>query len=390
MAHIGAGGGIVATDSKHHKIARVEATALRVLSSFSWLGVDRQNAASMCLVEVETDTGIKGHGITQHSDSEAVATQVNNVGPKLVGLDPLLNERIWHVLYWTLSGGAQVQYASWAISALDTAIWDIKGKILNQPIWKLLGGARSKVQAYATIGVPGADIDQLCEAARRLVAMGFKALKTQVGRPGLDHLRGQKPMIEIVRNDARRIKALREALGDEIEIGIDAQCRLDLTHAMELVRLVEPYHVGFFEEPLVANDVLLMADMRRRSTMPIHAGQSEGLAFRYRDMLLHNAIDVLQPNVSVTGGITQCVRIAGLASAFNVPINGGGYFWHNMHVQGGLAAGTTLEYQTAAVKTCEAVFKGMPQLEQDWVTLPDTPGLGFDPMPEMIKEFTVR
>ena len=298
MAHIGAGGGIVAEDSKHHKIARVQATALRVLSDFSWLGVDRQNAASMCFVEVETDTGIKGHGITQHSDSAAVAIQVNNVGPKLAGLDPLLNERIWHVLYWTLSGGAQVQYASWAISALDTAIWDIKGKILNQPIWKLLGGARSKVQAYATIGVPGADIDQLCEAARRLVAMGFKAVKTQVGRPGLDHLRGQKPMIEIVRNDARRIKALREALGDEIEIGIDAQCRLDLTHAMELVRLVEPYHVGFFEEPLVANDVLLMADMRRRSTMPIHAGQSEGLAFRYRDMLLHNAIDVLQPNVS--------------------------------------------------------------------------------------------
>ena len=169
---------------------------------------------------------------------------------------------------------------------IDTAIWDIKGKALGAPIWKLLGGARDKVQAYATIGVPGADIEQLCEAARRLVAMGFKCLKTQVGRPGLDNLRGQKPMIEIVRNDARRIKALREAVGDEIEIGIDAQCRLDLSHAMELVRLIEPYHVGFFEEPLVQNDVLLMADMRRRTTMPIHAGQAEGLGFRFRDMLL--------------------------------------------------------------------------------------------------------
>ena len=269
-----------------HKIARVHATPLRILSDFSWLGVKRENAASACFVEVETDTGLKGHGITQHSDSAAVAVQINNVGPKLHGLDPLNNERIWHVLYWTLSGGAQVQYASWAISALDTAIWDIKGKALATPIWKLLGGARDKVQAYATIGVPGADIEQLCEAARRLVAMGFKCLKTQVGRPGLDNLRGQKPMIEIVRNDARRIKALREALGDDIEIGIDAQCRLDLSHAMELVRLIEPYHVSFFEEPLVQNDVLLMADMRRRSRMAIHAGQAEGLGFRFRDMLL--------------------------------------------------------------------------------------------------------
>jgi L-rhamnonate dehydratase len=375
---------------QQHKIARVHAVPLRILSSFGWLGVDRQNSASACFVEVETDTGLKGHGITQHSDSAAVAVQINNVGPKLHGLDPLNNERIWHVLYWTLSGGAQVQYASWAISALDTAIWDIKGKALGAPIWKLLGGARDKVQAYATIGVPGADIEQLCEAARRLVAMGFKCLKTQVGRPGLDNLRGQKPMIEIVRNDARRIKALREAVGDEIEIGIDAQCRLDLSHAMELVRLIEPYHVGFFEEPLVQNDVLLMADMRRRTTMPIHAGQAEGLGFRFRDMLLAKAIDVLQPNVSVTGGITNCVRVAGLASAFNVPINGGGYFWHNMHVQGGCAAGTTLEYQTAAVKTCEAIFTGMPPLDKDWLTLPDTPGLGFDPKPEMIKEFTMK
>ena len=92
-----------------HKIARVHATPLRILSDFSWLGVKRENAASACFVEVETDTGLKGHGITQHSDSAAVAVQINNVGPKLHGLDPLANERIWHVLYWTLSGGAQVK-----------------------------------------------------------------------------------------------------------------------------------------------------------------------------------------------------------------------------------------------------------------------------------------
>ncbi|MGH6769317.1 MAG: mandelate racemase/muconate lactonizing enzyme family protein [Xanthobacteraceae bacterium] len=378
------------TQSKQHKIARVTATPLRVLSDFGWLGVSRQNAAPVCFVEVETDTGLKGHGVTQHADPPTIATQINGVAEKLKGLDALANERIWHVLYWTLSGGAQVQYASWAISAIDVALWDIKGKALGQPIWKLLGGARDKVQAYATIGVPGADIEQLCEAARRLVAMGFKCLKTQAGRPGLDNLRGQKPMIEIVRNDSHRIKALREAVGDEIEIGIDAQCRLDLIHAMELVRLIEPYHVGFFEEPLVQNDVLLMADMRRRTRIPIHAGQSEGLGFRFRDMLMHNAIDMLQPNTAVTGGITNCVRIAGLASAFNVPINGGGFLWHNMHVQGGVAAGTTLEYQTASIKTSEAIFTGMPPLDKDWITLPETPGLGFDPKPEMIKEFTIK
>jgi L-rhamnonate dehydratase len=373
-----------------HKISRIQARVLNVPNDFSWLGTDRQVVDTTCFVEVETDTGLKGYGLTQHANAPAVALQINDVASKIVGLDALANERLWHVLYWTLSGGAQVQYASWAISAIDTAIWDIKGKALNEPVWRLLGGARNRVQGYATIGLPGADIDQVCEAARRLAAMGFSCIKTQAGRPGLDHLRGQKPMIEIIRNDACRIKALRETLGDEIEIGIDAQCRLDLTHAMELVRLLAPYNVGFFEEPLIQNDVLLMADMRRRTTMPIHAGQSEGLAFRYRDMLVNNAVDVLQPNPAVTGGFTQCVRIAGLASAFNVPMNGGGFFWHQIHLQGGLAAGTTVEYQTAAVKTFEAIFKGMPPLEKDWVTLPDRPGLGAEPIAEMIKEFTAH
>ena len=241
----------MATDSKHHKIARVEATALRVLSSFSWLGVDRQNAASMCLVEVETDTGIKGHGITQHWDSEAVATQVDDGSQTSRARSAAQRTHLARALLDALRrrtgairklGDQRARYSDLGHQGQDPQPAD-----LETPRRRAQQGP-----GYATIGVPGADIDQLCEAARRLVAMGFKAVETQVGRPGLDHLRGQKPMIEIVRNDARRIKALREALGDEIEIGIDAQCRLDLTHAMELVRLVEPYHVGFFEEPLVA------------------------------------------------------------------------------------------------------------------------------------------
>lgn len=374
--------------SQSHRIARVSAVPLKVPIDFSWLGISRKGSTSICLVRVETDQGLIGHGITQHIDAGVIARQVDTVTEKLNGFDPTQNELIWHHLYWTLSGGAQTQYASWAISAIDTAVWDLKGKIYDAPVWKLLGGARSKVQAYATLGVPGADADELCGIANKLIAMGFRAIKTQVGRPGLDHTKGQRPLIDIVRADARRIKALREAVGDDIEIGIDAQCRLDLTHALELVRLVRPYNVAFFEEPLVQNDVLLMADMRRRCEMAIHAGQSEGLSFRYRDMLIHNAVDVLQPNVAVTGGFTHCARIAGLASAFNVPINGGGYFWHMAQLQAGVAAGTTVEYQTAAASACRAIFAGLSELDKDWIVLADTPGLGFEPIAEAVTEYT--
>ena len=115
--------------AQQHKIARVQAWPLRIISDFSWLGVKRENAAPVCFVEVETDTGLKGHGVTQHADPATIAAQVNGVAEKLKGLDALANERVWHVLYWTLSGGAGVQYASWAISAIDVAIWDIKGAV---------------------------------------------------------------------------------------------------------------------------------------------------------------------------------------------------------------------------------------------------------------------
>jgi L-alanine-DL-glutamate epimerase-like enolase superfamily enzyme len=376
--------------AQQHRIVRVHATPLKAPVDFTWLGSSRKSSQSICLVEVETDTGLTGHGVTQHIDSSTIAAQINFAGSKLLGADPMCNERIWQMLFWSLSGGAQSQYASWTLAAIDTAIWDIKGKALGLPVWQLLGGARSRVQAYATIGIPGADIDELTTAAKRLVEKGFRCLKTQVGRPGVDHSKGQKPLIDIIRNDAKRIRALRDAVGDEIEIGMDAQCRLDLTHAVKLVGLVQPYDVSFFEEPLIENDVLLMADMRRRCTMPIHAGQSEALASRFRDMLMHGSVDVLQPNVAVTGGFTQCAKIAGLASAFNVPINGGGYFWHIMHLQAGVAAGTTVEYQTAAANACEALFSNLPALDGDWITMPDRPGLGFDPRPEAIKEFTVK
>ncbi|MDP2358745.1 MAG: mandelate racemase/muconate lactonizing enzyme family protein [Beijerinckiaceae bacterium] len=372
-----------------HRIASVRGTPLRIPVDFSWLGVKKSRSASMCLVEVKTDTGIVGHGLTQHIDARAIIPQIALAEKAILGLDALANERAWHVLYWTLSGSAQAQYSSWAISAIDTALWDIKGKALELPVWKLLGGARNRVQAYATIGVPGASSEELVEAALRLKEMGFTSFKTQVGRPGLDHLKGQKPLRDIIREDAKRIKALRDALGDDAELGIDAQCRLDLMHALELVRLVEPYGVDYFEEPLVENDVLLMADMRRRCAMPLHAGQSEGLASRFRDMLINNAVDVLQPNIAVAGGFTQCARIAGLASAFNTPINGGNYFWHIAHLQAGVAAGTTVEYQTGAAKACEAIFSSLPQLNGDWLEMTDMPGLGFEPVPEFVREFTI-
>ena len=372
-----------------HAIARVAATALRVPVDFSEIGSDRVQTNSVCVVEVETADGLVGHGLTSITQAPVVAAAVNAVaGPAILGMDALAHEPVWQTLYWTMTPWGQSGYASHAVSAVDLALWDIKGQALGMPVWRLLGGARDRLEAYVTCGFSFLDRDQLAAAARRMAGRGFRSVKMQVGRPGLDARRSRQPLADMVREDVRRVAAVREAVGEEVEIAIDAGCRLDLPHAVDLARRVEPLGVTYFEEPIVQNDVRLMAEMRRQTSLRLSAGQNEGLAYRFRDMLVAGAVDMVQPNVIITGGITLCTKIAGLATAFNVPIgNGGGAPYHNMHLQAGLANGTAVEYQLNSAGAAEAIYEGLPAVTDGWLDLPEAPGLGFKPIPEAVAEF---
>jgi L-alanine-DL-glutamate epimerase-like enolase superfamily enzyme len=375
-----------------HEIARVHATALKVEVDFSDLGVARTRATSVCHAEVETRDGLTGHGLSYLSDGTVIAQAINAVAaPAILGRNAMAHEKIWRDLYWTMTGSGQSGYACHAISAIDLALWDLKGKALGMPIWQLLGGARERLGVYATLGLPMMTREHLVEMAKRVVARGFKAIKMQVGRPGLDQRSGEKSLMDILRDDETRIAAVRDAVGKDIEIAMDGSCRFDLPHAVELAHRAEAYGIAWYEEPVMQNDVRLMADLRRRTSIPVSAGQNEGLTARFRDMLIAGAVDVIQPNVSVAGGITQCIKIAALADAFNVPIasGGGGCPYHNMHVQAGLANGTMVEYQTSSAQACEKLYQGYPVIRDGSLTLPDAPGLGFEPQPEAIKEFAV-
>ncbi len=374
------------------KIARVEATPLEVPVNFDALGLDRADTNEMTHVVVETDSGLIGYGMTSITQARPVAEAINQVlGPAILGGDALAHERLWQEMYWTATPWGQTGYASHAISAIDLALWDIKGKAFGQPLWRLLAGARDRVPVYATCGFSFLDDEALAEVAVRVVGLGFRGLKMQVGRPGLDPRRAHPPLGEIVRADAARVRAVRDAVGPDVDIAIDAGCRLDLFNARALCRLVEEFDVAFFEEPIVQNDVLLMAELRRETRIPLCAGQNEGLAYRFRDMLLAGAVDVLQPNVIITGGVTQCLRIAGMAASFNVPIsNGGGMPFHNMHLQAGVANGTAVEWQFNAVGACASIFPELPQQKDGMLVMAETPGIGLTPDPDAIRDYDSR
>ena len=172
------------------KIARVTAVPLHVPLHIKLVGVDRETSLACCHVEVETDDGLIGHGLTSITEEDVIAQIVNGVvGPAILGDDPLAHERIWDKLYWTLMPRGQTGYAAHALAAVDIALWDIKGKAMKQPVWRLLGRAHPRVPVYATFGFGFFDREQLAAAAKLWVAQGFTRLKMTVGSEALRRCR---------------------------------------------------------------------------------------------------------------------------------------------------------------------------------------------------------
>jgi L-alanine-DL-glutamate epimerase-like enolase superfamily enzyme len=373
-------------------ITRVTATPLKVPVGFDWAGSKHIRNNAITYVEIETASGLIGHGMTALSPPIVVSAAINHVGgPAMIGLDATDHEHIWNVLHWALTAPGQTGIGCNALSALDIALWDIKGKLAERPIWVLLGGARRNLSAYATCGFSFFDRENMAQSAHHMMGRGYTSLKLQVGRPGLDAREDAAPLNEILDEDIARIGIWRDIAGEGVEIAMDAGARLDLDHAAELANRALDLGVGFFEEPIVENDVSSMAEMRRRSKMKIACGQSEGQASRFRDLIAAKALDIVQPNVIVGGGYTGAARAAQLAVNAGLPIfHGGGASYHNAHLQAGLPSGTGIEHQMSSTIASDMLFDGLPEFSDGQLVMTDAPGLGFELKDGALEEFTLR
>jgi len=363
------------------KIARCEAIPLNLEMTLDAGAAAKRTNLSCVLVRLDADDGTCGTGFTAITEEEVVAAAINEVASHaVVGEDPMTHERIWEKLYWLLAPRGQSGYAMHAIAAIDLAVWDLKARALGQPLWRLLGGARSRVPVYATFGFGFFDRDQLVEAARDWAARGFRRLKMTVGNHALQRRDEPRPLSQVIAEDERRVRAVRDAVGPDVELCIDANCSLDPYHATRLARRLEDVDLAFFEEPITQNDVRALADLRSKVRVPIAAGQNEGLASRFIDFFAARALDIAQPNVAITGGLTQCLRIAGAAQACNVAIaNGGAWPFHNMHLHAGLAHGGFVEYHRSAVLLYEQIYRALPVARDGWIELGEAPGFGIEP-----------
>ncbi|WP_158884816.1 mandelate racemase/muconate lactonizing enzyme family protein [Amycolatopsis anabasis] len=349
--------------------ASVHTTSIDVpLLSGKVRGYGREEQREFVFCEVETDQGLTGVALTGHFLARSVVVALKqHFLPVVADMDPRAVEAIHERVWRALNPRAMTGVVSSALSLLDIALWDINGKHAERSVAGLLGGARTELPAYVTFGFPQYDRETLAQAAASQLDQGFRALKLVVGvdRGGW-------------REDAARVRVVREAVGDDVDLMIDANYLFTPADAKFLCRAIEDCGITWFEEPLHQNDARAMADLRAHTSIPLAAGQMEGHRWRLRELVERQAVDILQPNACYCGGFTEARKAAHLAQIYNLPVaHGGGWPLFNMHTLAGLMNGWILEWHLGMVQVGELLFPDAPRPVDGRITIPDRPGLGL-------------
>ncbi len=343
------------------------------------------------LVEITTEDDLSGVG-EAYGPAIVNKTIVDELyRPRLIGRDPLDTSVIWEDLYGTFRDYGRKGMPIASISAVDIALWDLKGKALGQPVYKLLGGPfRTRVRAYATglyrHQVPD-NASALALEAEGYAREGFRAMKMKVGF-GIDE-------------DTKNVRAVREAIGPDRGLMMDANHAYDAGQAIRLGRRVECYDIGWFEEPVVPEDVDGYLQVKQAVRMPIAGGEAEYARWGFRELCARKAVDILQPDICACGGFTEALRIAALASANGITV-----FPHVWGTSVGLFASlhlaAALPPNPPAMIATELLFEldrtPNPLREQlatvpltragDLIELPPGPGLGLTLDHESLKRYS--
>lgn len=337
------------------------------------------------LVKITTDQGLVGYGegLTPVAPQAAAAVVRHVLAPFLIGQDPVNTEPLWEKLYATQSSRGYTRgYQMIAISAVDIALWDLKGKILGQPVYRLLGGAfQEKIPVYATglmmEGTPAAIVD----LAREYYERGFRAMKLKIG--------------EEMTQDVARLQALRKAFGPELKLMVDANGVYDPPAAIKIGKILEDLDIFWFEEPVTPEDVSGMVRVKEHIGMYLAAGECEYSKYGFRELLLKNAVDICQPDISRAGGITECKKIAALAQAFNVhyaPHAWGGVLCiaATLHLVMSLPNFLICEFDQVPNPLRDALAMQPLNFKDGFLHVPKGPGLGVDLNEDAIKKYTIN
>jgi L-talarate/galactarate dehydratase len=319
---------------------------------------------------VETDSGAEGIGVAYFGGAltRTLAHAIDELGDLCVGDDPVLIEAV-HAKLKAAAGGSAGPGGIYhlALSALDIALWDIRAKSVNLPLWKLLGGARERVPTYASGALMrGLPLDTVVKAAATLKDKGWREMKTQLALPG-----ETTPAKEV-----ERMRLIREAIGPDIKLMCDINQRWRPEQAIDIGKRVEDAGVGLFwlEDVTTADDFPGLARVTRALSTPVAGGEYVWGIVPFRHMLEARSVDVPMIDLVRVGGITQWLKVAGMAEAFNLPVVSHLIPEVHVHLIGAAPNGLTVEY----MPWLRPLFKEVPEQQNGELAMPTAPGLGLE------------
>ena len=342
-------------------------------------------------LKIETDEGIVGWGEPViEGRARTVEAAVHEFGDYLIGQDPARINDLWQVMYrGGFYRGGPIMMS--AIAGIDQALWDIKGKVLNAPVWQLMGGlVRDKIKAYSWVG--GDRPAEVIDGIKKLRGIGFDTFKLN----GCEEM-GIIDNSRAVDAAVNTVAQIREAFGNEIEFGLDFHGRVSAPMAKVLIKELEPYRPLFIEEPVLAEQAEYYPRLAAQTHIPIAAGERMFSRFEFKRVLEAGGVAILQPDLSHAGGITECYKIAGMAEAYDVGLAphcplGPIALAANLQIDAG-CYNAVIQEQSLGIHYNEsndlldyvkdpAVF----DYDKGYVKIPNGPGLGIEINEEYVRE----
>src|SRR5881275_766573 len=320
-------------------------------------------------LRLRTDDGVEGLGVTYFGGAltRTLRHAVDELGALTIGEDPLRVEAIAKKLRDAAGSSGPAGILMMAMSAIDVALWDIKGKALGQPLWKLLGGGRDRIATYASGALRrGLKLEEAVTAAGRLRDKGYRQTKMQLGLPG-------------VTNPAREVeqaRLIREACGPYMDLMCDINQRWRPEQAIDIGRRVEDAGVGLYwlEDVTAHDDYAGLVRVAAALSTPVAGGEYLWGMVPFRHMLEARSVDIVMIDLVRVGGITQWLKIAGMAEAFNLPVVSHLIPEVHVHLIGAVPNGLTVEYMPWLVP----LFKEVPVQQNGELAMPTKPGLGLE------------
>jgi L-alanine-DL-glutamate epimerase-like enolase superfamily enzyme len=329
-------------------------------------------------VQVQTDEGIEGIGVTGFGGKlvRALRAAIEDFGELIRGDDPLRTEHITAKLRDASDSCGRGGIAYLAISAIDTALWDIRGKAFGIPLARLLGGLRDKVPAYASGALTRTTpTDKLERAASALVEKGYRQIKTQMAVEGLT------PTQEV-----ERIRLIRDAVGPDVNLMVDINQRWSVAEAISIGHRVEGLGLGWLEDPTRCDDYQGHAKIADALTTPICAGEYLWSIEPHRQAMSHHAIDITMIDLLRVGGVTQWMKVAGMAEAFNKPVASHLLPEIHVHLVAAVPNGLVVEYMPWTWR----LFDDPPMPVNGEMAVPTGPGLGLKFAPDLFDKYGIH